>query len=273
MQISHQFPKEIDVSDGGPYANYNWELFFHVPLTIAVHLSKNQRFAEAQRWFHYIFDPTCERHVRARAAAVLEVPRLPQASDGEADRRAAALAEHAGAECTPTELSCKTSILQGYEAITNKPFQPHAVARTRHLAYQYYVVMKYLDNLIAWGDSLFQQDTIETINEATQLYVLAANLLGPRPQRIPPRGDRAAEDLRRSSRQHGLDPMGNALVELEGQFPFNLGLPSAQRRRRRTPQRRCSASAARSTSASRTTTSCSATGTPSPTGCSRSATA
>ena len=29
-----------------------------MPLTIAVHLSKNQRFAEAQRWFHYIFDPT-----------------------------------------------------------------------------------------------------------------------------------------------------------------------------------------------------------------------
>ena len=55
----NSFPKEIDVHDGGPYANYNWELLFHIPLTIAVHLSKNQRVAEAQRWFHYIFDPTC----------------------------------------------------------------------------------------------------------------------------------------------------------------------------------------------------------------------
>lgn len=44
------FPKEIDVSTGGPYSNYNWELFFHIPFTIAVHLSKTQRFAEAQRW-------------------------------------------------------------------------------------------------------------------------------------------------------------------------------------------------------------------------------
>src|SRR5262245_21914782 len=52
------FPKELDVSEHGPYANYNWELFFHIPLTIAVHLSKAQRFAEAQRWFHYVFDPT-----------------------------------------------------------------------------------------------------------------------------------------------------------------------------------------------------------------------
>src|SRR5262245_23479639 len=58
FDIKHH-PKEIDVSVGGPYANYNWEMFFHAPLLIATHLSKNQRFAEAQRWFHYIFDPTC----------------------------------------------------------------------------------------------------------------------------------------------------------------------------------------------------------------------
>ena len=51
-------PKEIDVAEHGPYATYNWELFFHIPLTVAVHLTKTQRFAEAQRWFHYIFDPT-----------------------------------------------------------------------------------------------------------------------------------------------------------------------------------------------------------------------
>ena len=38
----------------------------------AVHLSKNQRFAEAQRWFHYIFDPTC-----ARTSKLLEVPPFP----------------------------------------------------------------------------------------------------------------------------------------------------------------------------------------------------
>src|SRR5688572_9130394 len=50
--------KELDFSEGGPYSPYNWELFFHVPLTIAIHLSKNQRFSEAQKWFHYIFDPT-----------------------------------------------------------------------------------------------------------------------------------------------------------------------------------------------------------------------
>jgi hypothetical protein len=39
-------------------------------------------------------------------------------------------------------------------------------------------VMKYLENLIAWADNLFQQDAVESINEATELYVLAASILG-----------------------------------------------------------------------------------------------
>jgi hypothetical protein len=38
--------------------------------------------------------------------------------------------------------------------------------------------MKYLENLIAWADNLFQQDAVESINEATELYVLAASILG-----------------------------------------------------------------------------------------------
>ena len=52
------FDKTIDVTLGGPYANYNWELLYHIPIAVAVHLSKTQRFAEAQKWFHYVFDPT-----------------------------------------------------------------------------------------------------------------------------------------------------------------------------------------------------------------------
>ena len=61
--------------------------------------------------------------------------------------------------------------------------------------------MAYLDNLIAWGDALFRQDTGETINEATQLYVLAANLLGPRPQEVPRKGWHATADLRDPARR------------------------------------------------------------------------
>jgi hypothetical protein len=77
--------------------------------------------------------------------------------------------------------------------------------------------MKYLDNLIAWGDSLFLADTQETINEATLCYVLAANLLGPRPQQLlRPGGSGPMNFLQ--LRQAGLDRMSDALVDLEAQF-------------------------------------------------------
>ena len=47
--------------------------------------------------------------------------------------------------------------------------------------------MKYIDNILDWGDSLFSQDTRESINEAILLYVLAYNLLGERPKGLTSR--------------------------------------------------------------------------------------
>lgn len=218
VQIKN-FPKEIDVSPSGPYANYNWELLFHIPLTIAVHLSKNQRFAEAQRWFHYIFDPFSNSSDPAPKRYWKFIAFRKLESIQQIDQLLKLLSKPDN-ECSSTELAQKKEILAGYDAIKDKPFQPHVVARTRQIAYQYSVVMKYLDNLIAWGDHLFQQDTTESINEATQCYVLAANILGPRPQRIPDRGKVRPKCF--AELKSGLDKMGNALVDLEGHFPLNL---------------------------------------------------
>ena len=111
--------------------------------------------------------------------------------------------------------------MAGYNAILANPFDPHVVARSRPSAYQWYVVMKYLDNLIAWGDSLFLADTQETINEAMLCYVLAANILGPRPQAMPQPGTTGAMNFLQL-KQAGLDRLSDALVDLEAQFPFNL---------------------------------------------------
>lgn len=213
------FPKEIDVSVQGPYSNYNWELLFHIPLTIAVHLSKSQRFAEAQRWFHFIFDPTSndtDNPVPKRFWRFIAFRNPDISITIDNILKLLSIPENA-------QDALQQAILQDYKAILRNPFKPHAVARTRHIAYQYNVVMKYLDNLIAWGDNLFQQDTIESINEATQRYVLAANILGQRPQRIPPRGTVSAKSFR-DLKSKGLGPIGNAMVEMEGQFPFNLAV-------------------------------------------------
>lgn len=214
-------PRQIDISANGPYAVYNWELFFHIPLIIAVHLSKNQRFAEAQRWFHHIFDPTAPDEGDASGRPFWKfVAFRGGAQQKTIDDVVRILSQP---DLQPDDMD---GILQDYWAAMGKPFQPHLVARNRHIAYQYDVVMKYLDNLIAWGDLLFQQDTMETINEATQIYVLASNILGERPQRIPPLGKTKARTFAQL-KQQGLGPIGDALVELEGQFPFNLATPGA----------------------------------------------
>ena len=142
------------------------------------------------------------------------------------------------------------------------PFEPHRIANYRTVAYQKTVVMKYLDNLIAWGDYLFRQDSMESINEATQLYILAAEILGPRPKKVPPQAKPPVESF-------------NELETSSTRSPTRWS-------RSRTSSRRCRATdrTARtrrrcrcSTSASRTTRRCWATGTRSRTGCTRSATA
>ena len=41
-----------------PYSTYDWEVFFHAPMMIAQGLATQQRYGEALRWLHTIFDPT-----------------------------------------------------------------------------------------------------------------------------------------------------------------------------------------------------------------------
>jgi hypothetical protein len=209
------FPEDvIDVSDDGPYAIYNWELFFHAPVLIAVHLSKNQRFEDAQRWFHHVFDPTSTDTSIDPPQRFWKFLRFREETDPEFITEILTELSKTG----DSELKRRTE--KAIQEWRDKPFQPHVVARGRYLAYQYNVVMKYLDNLIAWGDHLFRQDTIETLNEATQVYVMAANLLGPKPQRVP-QLHKPVSKTYAQLKTAGIDKFGNALIELENQFPFN----------------------------------------------------
>jgi hypothetical protein len=213
VMVERPFPKEeLDFSASGPYAVYNWELFFHVPLTLALHLSKNQRFEEARKWLHFIFDPTDDSDAetpqrfwkvhpfRTTDVAAIERALIALASGGDSELR--------------------RQMVDSIHAWMDSPFNPHAVARHRPWAYMLKTVMVYLDNLIAWGDSLFRQDTREAIQEATQLYVMAANLLGPKPQPVPKKGSVRPQTYAKLRRD--LDELGNALRELETDIPFDL---------------------------------------------------
>ena len=72
------------------------------------------------------------------------------------------------------------------KAYNDDPFDPDAIAQVRFGTYQKTIVMKYIDNLLDWGDSFFAQFTWESITQATMLYFLAYDLLGPKPEDLGP---------------------------------------------------------------------------------------
>jgi hypothetical protein len=199
----------VDFEIPGPYSLYNWEIFFHAPLFLATRLSQNQRFEEAMRWFHFIFDPT------AAASPANPAPQcywnvLPFRNAQPVRLDDMLKAMKAG----------NADLIAQWEDLQAHPFQPHRIARMRHIAYQKTVLMKYIDNLVAWADQLFRRDTIETINQATQLYVMAAELLGPLPQRLPQRGRNQTKTYNQL-RAAGFDKFNQAMVLFENDLPFS----------------------------------------------------
>lgn len=210
----------------GAYAVYNWEVFYHAPYTIALHLSKNGRYAEAQRWFHYIFDPT-DNSVPKPGTTDNSNPELGPKRFWKVKPFKIDEVEHIQDVlfnvATGDDPVARDETVRAIGAWRDNPFRPHLVARTRPSAYMYATAMAYLDNLIAWGDSLFRQDTRESINEAMQIYVLAANILGPRPQPIPKRGSNKKQTY--ASLKKNLDEFGNAAVKLEAEIGFDLFPP------------------------------------------------
>jgi hypothetical protein len=217
--VQQPYPvKNIDFTFDGAYSIYNWELFFHAPLLIAIHLSQNQKFQDAQNWFHYVFNPTDnspgptpQRFWKVQPFQTTDVRMiediLVNLSTGQ-----------------DPELFQQT--VSSIDAWKQNPFQPYAVAKYRPTAYMLKTVMAYLDNLIAWGDSLFQQYSVETINEATQLYVLAAQILGPKPQPVPVKG--AVKPLSYNALRGNLDAFSNALADMQVDIPFDIApLPNS----------------------------------------------
>ncbi|WP_170135745.1 neuraminidase-like domain-containing protein [Nannocystis exedens] len=206
--------EDIDFRFGGAYSVYNWELFFHIPMYIADRLISERRFAEAQRWLGYIFNPI-RKATLVRDTDCKHYWRIKPFRRLSSDMSIAALLELLQYTGDDAELKEQKADLSGQISQWRKnPFKPHEVARMRPTAYMRAVVMKYLDNLIAWGDDLFRQDTRESTQEAVQLYILALQILGKRPRKIE--GDERP-DKTYAEAYDALDGFSNFLVELENE--------------------------------------------------------
>jgi hypothetical protein len=171
--------EDVDFDRRGAYSIYNWELFFHIPWLVATRLQANQRFEEARAWFHYIFDPTSRPGADAPATPLEPTQRfwnvLPfWKAQGQTIR-------------SIDDLLGATDSSEAFRKWREEPFKPFVVGRARQSAFMQSVVMSYIDNLIEWGDYQFARFTAESTNEATLLYVLASQILGRAPEKIPPR--------------------------------------------------------------------------------------
>ena len=200
-------PGKLDFT--GPCGVYYRELFFHIPFLIANALNARGRFDAAQRWYHYVFDPTSADTSNIVLAGV------PPKSEELAHRlldRVWRYREFRGhhIEHLRYTLTSVDAIAQ-YE---KDPFNPWAIARRRTSAFQKAIVMKYVDNLLDWADSLFTQFTMESVNEAMMLYIMASDILGPRPAKL---GDCGTGESPVTYEKLGplADEAGEILVEIE----------------------------------------------------------
>jgi hypothetical protein len=166
----------------GSLGTYFREVFFHLPMLIAEILNGEGKFAEADRFLRYIMDPTAKLSLDGIAPEEHEQERRDRVWQYVEFRR--------------QRLGTVWDRLNNQEAVElyrRDPFNPHAIARLDLGIYKRSVEAKFVVNLLDWGDDLFARDTTESINEATMLYVMAADLLGERPKQFGdcfPQGER-----------------------------------------------------------------------------------
>lgn len=190
----------VDFSAYGSYSMYNWEIFFHLPMLIANKLRQNQKFEDAQKWYHYIFNPMSISSESDVSRYWITKPFYRQSS-----------LEYTNQEINKLMSNMLNSDNEDDVIVwRNNPFNPHLIARTRTVAYQKNVVMKYIDNLLDWADNLFRQNTRESINEASQLYVLSSKLLGKKPIELP---ELEHDALTYNDLQDNIDYFSNKSVE------------------------------------------------------------
>lgn len=176
--VPHRPTDTIDFFNSAT-SDYYWELFFHVPFLMANTLQNQQLYSQAKTWYQYVFNPTIiGADVAINSDDYWQFVGLKAANNPMLDTE---LNQH-----WSEEIEYDTTNGPQLYQYHNNPFDPHAIAALRPIAYQKSIVMHYIDNLIKWGDNLFRQYTTASVSEATMLYVMAYDLLGKKPRDLGP---------------------------------------------------------------------------------------
>ncbi|MQT75393.1 Tc toxin subunit A-related protein [Pseudomonas helleri] len=134
----------------GAHGKYYWELFLYLPWLIAYRLNMEQRYAEAQKWLHYLFNPGCKTDVNDEMSGFWRLKVLT------------------------------TPITEPSYARDN-PYDPNQIALSAPIHFRQALYQLYLDILLNRGDAAYRQMTADSLAEAKLWYVRAKRLLGPRP--------------------------------------------------------------------------------------------
>ncbi|MHC8346663.1 Tc toxin subunit A-related protein [Pseudomonas sp. RT6P73] len=127
----------------GANSLYLWELFFHMPFLVAHRLNQEQRFEDATRWLHYLFDPSCASR--------------------------------------PWNGRTLIDISNGANFIADDLTDPNARAMADPTLYRKAVFFSYVKNLIDQGDACYRELTRDGLADAKQWYKQALALLGQQP--------------------------------------------------------------------------------------------
>lgn len=176
----------VDVSDimdfNGANGRYFWELFFHMPHMVAWRLHQEFRYADAQEWLHYIFNPQA-RYSPATTANPEYWSVRPLSEPGDLSHEFDGLVD------------------------------PDAICYAAPVHYRKAIFTFYVRNLVAMGDERYRRLTRDSLNEAKLAYVRALSLMGPMPDnrmigRWEPRSLQAAAEYD-----------GSAMAGMEGAAP------------------------------------------------------
>lgn len=179
----------VQIDFEGLYGEYNWELFFHIPMMLAEKFRASSLFEEGVKWLNYVFDPTKQ-------------------PDGKIERYYWNFYPFVTMEEETMEQLLRSE--KTIAAYNDSPFDPHAIARLRVGAYGKCTVMAYVTHLIAWGDRYFVKNTWESLTTATMLYVWAGNLLGSRPEAVKEKESKEDKSFRQIEEYY---------AEIEGGIP------------------------------------------------------
>ena len=153
------------IEENGPFDGCNglyfWELFFHTPDLVGSRLSTEGRHHEAQDWYEYVFNPL---------AREIEPPENPLADDP------VVIPAPAYWRCRPLQ---NEDIECSYESAA--PSDPDAIGYCAPIHFKIAIFLRYVENLIEWGDTLYRHLDYDSMVHAALNYGRALTLIGEDP--------------------------------------------------------------------------------------------